>query len=148
MDVEQPANAAHIVDIQSSESEQEDHGEDIVDDSSVLNSSSDSPAGQVVPSEGPGGEHMVGSVPQPTGQVPSNTHISASISSMHVNVSTIAMWRWFMLLKLLSMTPKWLSLTGYLDVLPIMVYRTDWKIICYRLAQKSCKNLLFQQTGR
>ena len=53
--MEVPA-ATCIVDIQTSESEQEDLGEDIRDNSSVLDSSSDSPAGQEVPSEGPGRE--------------------------------------------------------------------------------------------
>ena len=89
MDVEQPP-PAHIVNIQTSESEQEDLGEELEGDSSAFNSSRDSPAGQVVPSEGPGGEYMARSVPQPSGQVPSGSHIPASISSMHVNVSTIA----------------------------------------------------------
>ena len=89
MDVQQPV-AACVIDIQTSESEQEDHGEDIVDDSSVLDSSSDSPAGQVTPSEGPGREYTVGTGPKPPGQVPSDTHFSASISSKHINVGTIA----------------------------------------------------------
>ena len=89
MDVEQPV-AAHIVNVQTSESEQEDHGEDIRDNYSFLDSSSDPPAGQGVLSEGPGREYTARSVPQPPGQVPSGAHIPASISNMHVNVGSIA----------------------------------------------------------
>ena len=62
MDMEVPA-APCIVNIQTSESEQEDLGEDIRDDSSVLDSSSNSPAGQEVPSKGPGREYMAGMNP-------------------------------------------------------------------------------------
>ena len=89
MDVEQPA-AAQIVNIQTSKSEQEDLGEDIRDNFSVLDSSSNSPARQGVPSKGPGKEYTASSVPQPSGQVLSGAHIPASISSTHVNVSSIA----------------------------------------------------------
>ena len=89
MDVEQPA-AAHIVDVQTSKSEHRDHGKDIRDNLSLLDSSSDPPAGQGVLSEGPGREYMARSVPQPPGQVPSGANIPASISNMHINVGSIA----------------------------------------------------------
>ena len=84
------ASRSNIVNIQSSESEQEDNGEDVIDNSSVLDSSSDHPAGQVVPSEGPVREYMGGSVQQPSGQVPSASHIPGSVRDTHVNVGTFA----------------------------------------------------------
>ena len=77
-------------DVQTSESEQEDLGGEYKEDSSLLDSSSDSPAGHDVPSVSPGREYMVGLVPQPPGQVPPDLHIPASVSSTHVNVCTVA----------------------------------------------------------
>ena len=52
MDTE-PPHRGGIVDIPSSESEVEDHGDDVGGDSSVLDSSSDSNLEQNVPSVGP-----------------------------------------------------------------------------------------------
>ena len=88
MDVGETASCPNIVDIQTSESEQEGKGEDVIDDSSLLDSSSDPPAGQVDPSEGPVGEYTGGSVPQPSGQVLPASHIPGSISDTHINVGT------------------------------------------------------------
>ena len=91
MDVEEPGYARPcIVDIQTSESEQEDHGEDVRDDSSVLDSSSDSPLEHKVPSFGPGREYTASLVPKPPGQVPASLHIPASVNNMHINVGTVA----------------------------------------------------------
>ena len=85
MDVEEPAIATHVVNVQSSQSEQEDLGEDIGNDSS-----SDPPAGQAVPSISSAGEYTVRSVPQPFGQVPLISHIPSSIRDMHINVGMFA----------------------------------------------------------
>ena len=71
------------VDIQTSKSEQEDLGDDIEVDSSILESSSDPPARHEVPSVSPGGGYTTGSA------LPSCSHTSASVSSKHVNVSMI-----------------------------------------------------------
>ena len=89
MEVEEPVRPC-VIDVQTSESEQEDLGEEFKEDSSLLDSSSDSPAGHKVPSVGPGREYTVGSVPQPPGQVPPDLHIPASVSNMHINVGTVA----------------------------------------------------------
>ena len=88
MEVEEPRPC--IIDVQTSESEQEDLGEEFREDSSLLDSSSDSPDGHKVPSVGPGRKYTVGSVPKPPGQVPPDAHIPASVSNTHVNVSMVA----------------------------------------------------------
>ena len=56
-----PLQGNRNVDIQTSESEQEDLGDEIEEDSSILNSSSDPPARHEVPSVSPGGGYMAGS---------------------------------------------------------------------------------------
>ena len=64
-------------------------GEELRDDSSFLDSSSNSPAGHEVPSIGSGREYTTRSVLQPSGQVLSGLHIPASVSNTHVNVGLI-----------------------------------------------------------
>ena len=90
MEEEEPVQRRRIVDVQTSESEQEDLGEEIREDSSLLDSSSDSPVEHEVPSVSPGRKYTVGSVPKPPGQVPTDSHIPSSVSSMHVNVGTVS----------------------------------------------------------
>ena len=90
MEVEEPVHRRRIVDVQTSESEQEDLGEEIREDSSLLDSSSYSPVKHKVPSISPGRKYTVGSVPKPPGQVPADSHIPSSVSSTHVNVSMVA----------------------------------------------------------
>ena len=53
-----PCRLNRTVNIQTSESKQEDLGDEIEEDSSVLNSSSDPPARHEVPSVGPGGGYI------------------------------------------------------------------------------------------
>ena len=86
MDVGGPVDPG-IIDVQTSESEQEDLGEVLEDESLVHKSSSDSPAKQVVPFVGSVGGQRGLSVPQPLGQVPPTIHASSSVSNMH-NVGT------------------------------------------------------------
>ena len=86
MDVGGPVDPG-IINIQTSESKQEDLGEDLEDESSVHESSSDSPAMQVVPSVGSVGGQTGLSVPQPLGQVLPTMHTSSSASNTH-NVGT------------------------------------------------------------
>ena len=66
-----------MIDIQTSESEQEDLGEDLKEESSVHESSRDSPARQVVPSVGSVGGQTDLMVPPPSGQVPLTMHTSS-----------------------------------------------------------------------
>ena len=82
-------HGSNIIDIWTSESEQEDLGEGVEDDSSVLDSSSDPPAGQGIPSEGPVGGYTGIAVPQPSGPIPSAFHTPDSVSNTH-NVGTFA----------------------------------------------------------
>ena len=86
MDVGVPVHLG-IIDVQTSKSEQEDLGEDLEDESSVHESSSDSPARQVVPSVSSVGGQTGLLVPQPLGQVPPTMHTSSSVSNTH-NVGT------------------------------------------------------------
>ena len=71
-EVEEPVvHRRSIVDVQTSESEQEDlGGGGSVKDSSLLDSSSDSPVKHKVPSVSPGRKYTDSSVPKPPGQVP------------------------------------------------------------------------------
>ena len=66
METDDPSPGKCTVDIQTSESEQEDHGDEIGDDSSVLDSSSDPPARHEVPSVGPGGGYTSGAALPPS----------------------------------------------------------------------------------
>ena len=90
MEVEEPVQRCRIIDVQTSESEQEDLGEEIREDSSRLDSSSDSPVEHEVPSVSPGRKYIVGSVPKPPGQVPTDSLIPSSVSSTHINVGMVA----------------------------------------------------------
>ena len=89
MDVGDPVVDLGMIDIQTSESKQEDLEEDLEDESSVHKSSSDSPARRVVPSVGSVGGQTGLWVPQPLGQVPPTMHTSSSVSNTH-NVGTFA----------------------------------------------------------
>ena len=60
METDEASKGKCTVYIQTSESEQEDHGDEIGDDSSVLDSSSDPPARHKVLSIGPGGGYTAG----------------------------------------------------------------------------------------
>ena len=62
----------------------------IREDSSLLDSSSDSPLEHEVPSVSPGRKYTDSAVPKPPGQVPTVSHIPSSVSSTHVNVGMIA----------------------------------------------------------
>ena len=83
MDTDDPPQGNRTVDIQTSESEREDLGHEIEEVSSVLNSSSDPPARHEVPSFSPGRGYTARLA------LPSGSHTSASVSSMHVCVGTI-----------------------------------------------------------
>ena len=74
-----------IVDIPSSESEVEGHGGDVEDDSSVLDSSSDSNLEHNVPSVGPGDGYTA----EPTPMEHDGTHTTTSVSNTHVNVGRV-----------------------------------------------------------
>ena len=78
-----------IVDIQTSDSDQDDHGEELRDNSSVLDSSSDRLVKPVVPSVGSVGGQTGSAIPQPIGQVPPTMVTPGSVSNTH-NVGTIA----------------------------------------------------------
>ena len=80
--------SAGIIDIQTSYSDQDNHGEKLRDNSSVLDSSSDHLVEPVVPSIGSVGEQTGGEVPQPFGQVPPTMITPGSVSNTH-NVGTI-----------------------------------------------------------
>ena len=82
MDVGEPGS--NIIDIRTSKSEREDLGEGVEDNSSVLDSSIDPPAGQEIPSIGPAGGYTGVTFPQPSGHTP------GSVSDMHINVGTFA----------------------------------------------------------
>ena len=88
MDVQRAELEPGIVDIQTSESAQEDLGEDLKDGSSVLESSSNTPDRQVVPSISSAGGQTGMEVPQPGVQGPPPMHTSSSVSVTH-NVGTI-----------------------------------------------------------
>ena len=83
MDTGDPPVGDRTVDIQTSESEREDLGDELEEDSSVLDSSSDPPARHEVPSVSPGGGYTADSA------MPTGSHTSASVSSMHICVSTV-----------------------------------------------------------
>ena len=83
METDEAPKGKCTVDIQTSESEQEDHGDEIGDDSSVLDSSSDPPARYEVPSVGPGGGYTA------VEALPPSSHTSTSVSSTHISVGTI-----------------------------------------------------------
>ena len=83
METEDPPPGDQTVDIQTSESELEDHGDYIEEDSSVLDSSNDPPLRHKVPTVGPVGGYTADKA------LPPSSHTSASVSSMHVNVSTV-----------------------------------------------------------
>ena len=74
-----------IVDIPSSESEVEGHGGDVEDDSSVLDSSSDSNLEHNVPSVGPSDGYTA----EPTPMEHDGAHTTASVSNTHVNVGRV-----------------------------------------------------------
>ena len=94
---------------------------------------------------------MAGLVLQPSGQVPSGSHIPASISKMHINVVLcpphilaawdvwFAIWHWFTPLQLLYMTPKWPSQTGCLYVLPnLQLMLLSWGVVGLEVARHVC----------
>ncbi len=74
-----------IVDIPSSESEVEGHGGDVGDDSSVLDSSSDSNLEHSVPSVGPGDGYTADETPMEL----DGAHTTTSVSNTHVNVGQV-----------------------------------------------------------
>ena len=74
-----------IVDIPSSESEVGDLGGDVGDDSSVLDSSSDSNLEHSVPSVGPGGGYTADEIPMEL----DGAHTTTSVSNTHVNVGQV-----------------------------------------------------------
>ena len=82
----EPRHRRSIVDIPSSESEVGGHGGDVEDDSSVLDSSSDSNLEHNVPSVGPSGEYTA----DPTPMELDGSHTTASVSNMHINVGQVA----------------------------------------------------------
>ena len=83
METDDPPVGDQTVDIQTSESEQEDLGDELEEDSSVLDSSSNPPARHEVPSVSPGGGYTAGSV------LPTGLHTPASVSSTHVFVGMV-----------------------------------------------------------
>ena len=85
MDTE-PPHRGGIVDIPSSESEVGGHGGDVEDDSSVLDSSSDSNLKQNVPSVGPSDGYTAETTPMEH----ASSHTTASVSNTHVNVGQVA----------------------------------------------------------
>ena len=142
MDTDEAPPGNRTVNIQTSESEQGDLGDEIGDDSSVLDSSSDPPARHEVPSVGPDGGYTA------VEALPPSTHTSTSVSSTHTLVSVRSHLLecapsqisqqclfcgalptphpgsqdarcvtrcCFCPPKLPSLTPKWLSLIGCLD---------------------------------
>ena len=142
MEKDEAPKGKHTVDIQTSESEQEDHGDEIRDDSSVLDSSSDPPARHKVPSVGPGGRvHGCGRlclpvrIPPPvlavcmlvlvrsqmlecaSCQISQQCLFCGALPTPHPGSwdARCVIRRCFCPPKLPSLTPKWLSLIVCLD---------------------------------